>query len=229
MEIIEVILYGLFLSAAISHVRKPRLPCSWRWPASSSRRLSYAKPLDGGWTMAIGRHFTRVLCTVIPMIVVLNIVSLNAQRQSARGADEAAIRNILLEEVAAWNKGDADGYSQHFASDGTFTNVQGMFFTGKTAFRDRHEEIFKGLFRGTTLGLEIVSLRFVRSDVATVDALTWVSGFSQSGPPPDTHTDAKGRLRTRLLQVLVKDSGEWKITVYHNVDIKPTVSSPEPK
>ncbi len=29
--------------------------------------------------------------------------------------DEATIRNILQEEVAAWNKGDAQAYSQHFA------------------------------------------------------------------------------------------------------------------
>jgi len=162
-------------------------------------------------------------------VFVLNVVSLQAQRQSTFAGDEATIRNILQEEVATWNKGDADGYSRHFAADVTFTNIQGMFFTGKKAFRDRHEEIFKGPFRGTTLRQEIVSLRFVRSDVAIVDALTWVSGFSRSGPPPDTHADAKGRLRTRLLQVLVKDGGEWKISVYHNVDIKPTVTSPEPK
>src|SRR2546430_8699674 len=69
--------------------------------------------------------------------------------------DEAAIRNILQEEVAAWNKGDAQAYSQHFAADGTFTNVQGMFFTGHQAFLDRHEEIFKGMLRGTVLRQEL--------------------------------------------------------------------------
>ena len=34
---------------------------------------------------------------------------------------------VLKEEVAAWNLGDADAYSQHFATDGTFTNLLGMF------------------------------------------------------------------------------------------------------
>jgi uncharacterized protein (TIGR02246 family) len=52
--------------------------------------------------------------------------------------------------VAAWNKGDAQAYSRHFAADGRFTNILGMFFTGQ-AFLDRHEEIFKGIFRGTVL------------------------------------------------------------------------------
>jgi hypothetical protein len=50
-----------------------------------------------------------------------------------------------------------------------------------------------------------------------------------AGPPPGTPADAKGRLRTRLLQVMVKDAGEWKIAVYHNVDIKPGVTAQEPE
>ena len=46
--------------------------------------------------------------------------------------------------MAAWNKGGAYAYSQHFAGDGTFTNILGMFFTGHQAFLDRQEGIFKG-------------------------------------------------------------------------------------
>src|SRR5919107_5441251 len=83
--------------------------------------------------------------------------------------DERAIRQILDEEVLTWNQGDTDGYSKHFAADGTFTNIRGMFFTGHKEFRDRHEVIFKGEFRGTTLKQEIVSLRFLRPDVAVAE------------------------------------------------------------
>jgi uncharacterized protein (TIGR02246 family) len=137
------------------------------------------------------------------------------------GPDEAAVRKIIQDEGTAWNKGDAEGYSRHFAADGTFTNILGMFFTGREAFRDRHEDILKGVFRGTVLRQEVVSVKFVRPDVAVVETLTWVSGFSKSGPPAGTHTDEKGRLSTRLLQVLVRDGGEWKIASYHNVDVKP--------
>src|SRR5438132_233745 len=106
--------------------------------------------------------------------------------------DEAAIRNILQEEVAAWNKGDAQAYSQHFAADGTFTNILGMFFTGHQAFLDRHQEIFKGMFRGTVLRQDVVSLRFVRPEAAVVETLTWISGFSASGPPPGVPPRCQG-------------------------------------
>jgi uncharacterized protein (TIGR02246 family) len=163
------------------------------------------------------------IASIVVMLLVTTLMTAQPKQ------DETAIRKILEEEVATWNKGDADGYSRHFAMGGTFTNIQGMFFTGQKAFRDRHVEIFKGQFRGTVLRQQVVSLRFVRPDVAVVDTITWVSSFSKAGPPPGLHTDAGGRIRTRLLQVLVRDANDWKIVVYHNVDIKPGVNSPEPE
>jgi uncharacterized protein (TIGR02246 family) len=153
---------------------------------------------------------------------------LSATMSMAQGkSDETTIRQILEEEVAAWNKGDADAYSRHFATDGTFTNLVGMFFTGRDAFRERHDQIFKGAYRGSTKQEDIVSLKFVRPDVAIVETLQTVTGFQKL--LPGTSADAKGRLRTRLLQVLVKNGGEWKIAAYHNVDVKAGVTAPEPQ
>ena len=159
-------------------------------------------------------------------IIIVLLAGVIAAAQSK--PDEGAIRKILDDEITTWNQGDTDGYAKHFAADGTFTNVMGMFFTGRQAFRDRHEIIFKGAFRGTMLQLQVVSLRFLTPDVAVCETLTWVSDFKSSAPP-GLHLDMKGRLRTRLLQVMAKRSGEWQIVVYHNVDIKPELEAPEPK
>jgi hypothetical protein len=60
-----------------------------------------------------------------------------------------------------------------------------------------------------------------------VELLTAVTGIEKLSP--GTNTDEKGRLRTRLLQALVKDGGEWKITYYHNTDVKADVPAPEPQ
>ncbi len=141
--------------------------------------------------------------------------------------DETAVRNIIQEEIAAWNAGDAVAYSRHFAADGTFTNIRGQFFTGREAFIERHDFIFKGIYRGTTLKQDVVSLKFVRPDVAVVEVLTALSGIQKLSP--GTTADAKGRLRTRLLQVMVKDGGEWKIVAYHNTDVKSDVPVPDPQ
>jgi uncharacterized protein (TIGR02246 family) len=135
--------------------------------------------------------------------------------------DTLAIENIMQEEVEAWNKGDAETYSKHFAENGTFTNILGLFFTGHKAFLERHKQIFKGVFNKTILEQKTVSLRFIRTDVVIVETLTWILGFSKLGPPPGTHLDDKGRLYTRLLQVMVKEETDWKIVTYHNIDVKP--------
>jgi uncharacterized protein (TIGR02246 family) len=141
--------------------------------------------------------------------------------------EEGAVRTIVQEEVAAWNAGDAAAYSRHFAADGIFVNIRGEYRTGVQAFTKQHEFLFNGHFRGSTLHQDVVSIQFIRPDVAVAEVLTAVTGIQKLSP--GTNTDEKGRLRTRLLQVLVKDRGEWKITDYHNTDVKADVPAPDPK
>jgi uncharacterized protein (TIGR02246 family) len=140
--------------------------------------------------------------------------------------DEAGIRKLVQDEDAAWNRGDATAYSIQFANDGTFTNIRGQFFTGHKAFLKQHEVIFQGIFKNTTLQQDIVSLRFIRPDVAMVETLSSLTGMPNTSP--GTAADSKGRLRTRLLQVVARQGGDWKIVAYHNVDVKPGIPVPEP-
>jgi len=161
----------------------------------------------------------------LPVLAMVLVAIIAATPQTS--PDETAVRNIIQEEITAWNSGDAAAYSRHFAADGTCTNIRGQFFTGRQAFIERHDYLFKGPFHGSTLKQDVVSLKFVRPDVAVVEVLTSVTGIQKLSP--GTNTDAKGRLRTRLLQVLVKDGGEWKIVAYHNTDVKPDVPAPDPQ
>jgi uncharacterized protein (TIGR02246 family) len=163
---------------------------------------------------------------LIAIAVVASMVCAVTGTHADDSADATKIRAIIDDEITAWNRGDADGYSKHFSADGTFTNIRGLFFVGYQEFRDRHELVFKGEFRGTTLEQRIVSMRFIRPDVASVETLASVSGF-KAGIPPGSSVDEKRRLNARLLQVLKKDGGSWKIVVYHNVDVKPGTPVPE--
>ncbi|HEY6384822.1 MAG TPA: SgcJ/EcaC family oxidoreductase [Candidatus Acidoferrum sp.] len=141
--------------------------------------------------------------------------------------DEAAIRSIVEEESTAWTQGDAAAFSRHFAENGTCTNILGQLFIGHDAFLKQHDLLFKGPYRGTTLHHDVVSLQFVRPDVAIVEVLTSVTGFQKLAP--GLNTDKSGRLRTRLLQVLEKDKDDWMIVAYHNVDVKSQAPVPDPE
>ncbi|HEY4885061.1 MAG TPA: SgcJ/EcaC family oxidoreductase [Myxococcales bacterium] len=68
------------------------------------------------------------------ILLLLSLLSLAAVAAKDSKADEAAIRKVVQDEVAAWNAGDAIAYSRHFAEDGTFTNIRGEFYSGHEAF-----------------------------------------------------------------------------------------------
>ncbi|CCH53051.1 hypothetical protein BN8_02114 [Fibrisoma limi BUZ 3] len=166
---------------------------------------------------------SRLVNLLFSLCCLFSPLSLAAQSK----ADTLALQAIIAEETSAWNQGDAVAYSRHFAQNGTFTNIAGMFMTGHPEFLSRHEVIFKGIFQKTTLQQSIVSLRFISPDVATVETLCRVSGFTGSGPAVPAQLDTKGRLHTRLLQVFARQAGAWQIVSYHNVDVKPGVPIPE--
>ena len=177
--------------------------------------------------MMKGRRWSGVfLITSLAVVPVPGRLVQEGGTQMVATVDETAIRKVVQDEVAAWNRGDATAYSIQFANDGTFTNILGQFFTGHEAFLKQHEVIFQGIFKNTTLQQDIVSLKFIRPDVAIVETLTSLSGMAETAP--GTAADSKGRLRTRLLQVVARQGAEWKIVAYHNVDVKPGVPVPEP-
>ncbi|GAB2516657.1 SgcJ/EcaC family oxidoreductase [Spirosoma aerophilum] len=169
--------------------------------------------------MTIDSAFSRALGLTL-LLTSSRLLAQNAQ-------DSLSIDTIIRQEEQSWNKGDAQTYSQSFSPDGTFTNIGGMFFKGHKAFLDQHEVIFKSFFKHTVLKQKLVSLKFVRADVAIVETLCQVTGFAKEGLPPRIQLDAKQQLNTRLLQVFTKEVGAWKIVSYHNVDIKPGTPIPE--
>ena len=187
-----------------------------------------ALPVCEGTTRTHGH--TLQPCSQGPVMTFVWVLGLSilATRLSAQtSADTAAIRQIVEDEITAWDQGDATAYSRHFAANGTFTNIRGEFFTGYAGFLRQHEMIFESLFKHTKLQQDIVSLRFITPDVAVVEVLTAVTGVAR--PPPRMTLDGQGRLRTRLLQVVARQAGEWKIVAYHNVDLKPGVPVPAPR
>jgi uncharacterized protein (TIGR02246 family) len=155
---------------------------------------------------------------VFLMMAIVFVTALFVSGQSKNAKAEARIRQIVADQVAAWNIGDENAFSANFAEDGSFTNIRGTVFYGHTAFVDRHREIFQGFFKGSKLSMTVSKIRFVRPDVAIADISTDISQLH--GTPPGVKPAADGRIHTRLQEVYLKQNGRWLITSYHNVDVK---------
>ncbi|MBX5463602.1 MAG: SgcJ/EcaC family oxidoreductase [Steroidobacteraceae bacterium] len=138
----------------------------------------------------------------------------------ARTADLRSIERLIASLQEAWAVGDADAFARRFTEDGTFTNVLGMFFQGRAAFRERHDAVFRTVFKGSTLKLRIAVLRFIRPDVVIAD--TDAELRNPAALPEGLSASPDGTVYARLLMVLVKERDEWWISAYHNVPVVPS-------
>ena len=105
----------------------------------------------------------------LTLAIMLGAVGATTEAHAQDAASEAAIRAIVSDQVVAWNAGDGEAYAQHLAPDASFTNVFGMVMYGKSAFAERHSEILRTFYKGTTKHHAIRRVRFVTKDVAVVD------------------------------------------------------------
>lgn len=141
---------------------------------------------------------------------------------ASRDACESILR-IIARQDAAWCAGDAAAFAGYVMPDVIFTNVVGMFSVGIEPFIAQHEHIFSTIYRGSTLAQQVEHLKLATADVAIVDTLTSVRGFSHL-PTGAVGTD--GVFHTRLQQVMVQRDGIWRVQAFHNVPVYPVEAAP---
>jgi uncharacterized protein (TIGR02246 family) len=134
-------------------------------------------------------------------------------------ADSVSIATIIANLDSAWAHGDADRWAADFADDAEFINILGMVMTNKQAMRDRHYQIFTGVFKGSRYQSALRRVRFLGNDVAIADVDIEVTGFSAL--PPGAQPTAPGVLRTRMRHVLHRIDGRWWIVASQNTAIAP--------
>jgi uncharacterized protein (TIGR02246 family) len=137
-------------------------------------------------------------------------------------ADEQEIRRIIVRQAAAWNQGDADGYGNPCREDVGFTNILGMRWDTRAGFNARHAEMFRTVFAGSRLSIEIERLQFYGVEMAVAELLTELTGFR--GLPPGIRADVDGRLRTRMLEVFVTHERRWQVVACHNTAVQEQVA-----
>ncbi|HZT21070.1 MAG TPA: SgcJ/EcaC family oxidoreductase [Dongiaceae bacterium] len=126
-----------------------------------------------------------------------------------------AIREIVEDLVAAWNRHDAVGFSRRFAPDADFTNVFGMALKGREAIERAHAAIFATIFKDSRLSAQETEIRFVRPDVAAVDVRWTMTGARDLDG--EDWPDRRGLLNLLATQ----EGGAWSIAVSHNMDLPP--------
>ena len=118
-----------------------------------------------------------------------------------------AIRALWSEMARGWAAGDAAVFSASFAEDCDFTTVRGDKPPGRPGVEAGHAALFEGPYAGTTLDARVVAVRFLRPDLATVDAESTVIA-----------PDGTALATTHALAVVERTAEHrWLIKAFHNM------------
>ena len=84
--------------------------------------------------------------------------------------DQSGIQKVLEGFADGWNRHDVKKFSSVFVEDADFTNVMGHSRHGRLAIEELHEPGFNGLWAHSTLTIIKSKTRYLKLDVAAVDA-----------------------------------------------------------
>jgi uncharacterized protein (TIGR02246 family) len=95
---------------------------------------------------------------------------------AAKATDEQSIKKVLADFARGWNAHEAKEFSTVFAVDADFTNVRGVSAQGRSEVEKFHASRFATYFKDTHLTIEETKIRFIKPDVAEVDARWEMTG-----------------------------------------------------
>jgi uncharacterized protein (TIGR02246 family) len=133
-------------------------------------------------------------------------------------ASAKEIHGIVSRQQAAWNRGDSRDFSMDCDNEISFTNILGKVYFSREDFDELHAQIFKTIFKGSTIKLLLRRIHFPSKTIAVVDLSAEVTGYQAL--PSGVKAPTDGVLRTSLMQVFIRTESGWRMVAYHNVDIK---------
>ena len=155
------------------------------------------------------------------IVMMVALIGLTAPRH-ARGdatADSTSIGAIVADLDSSWARADAALWASHYTPDAEFINILGTLMPDVKSMRDRHHEIFQGVFRGSRHHGVLRRLRVLCPDAAIADVDVEVTGYKAL--PPGSVPTAPGVLRTRMRHMFARVGGTWKIVESQNTAVAP--------
>jgi uncharacterized protein (TIGR02246 family) len=155
---------------------------------------------------------------LLSLLLTVTLFAQNAE-PSNKTASEKEINGLLAAFGEAFAKLDAHAFSMVFHEDADFTNVWGISAHGRKAIEEFHRPLLEGdgsgpipSFKHAQFKVVDTKIRFLRPDVAEVDATWTQTGAVQNGHEMDPR---KGL----LMLVATQEHGQWGITIMHNMDL----------
>jgi uncharacterized protein (TIGR02246 family) len=122
--------------------------------------------------------------------------------------DEAAISEIPLQLIDAWNNGSGSAFAAPFSENADFVVFEGTHLKGRQSIESFHQKIFDTVVKGSRLEGGAKFIKFLSSQVAVMHAGVRVTLPGQSQP-------SAGRDSMQIF-VVTKRDGDWRVEVVQN-------------
>jgi uncharacterized protein (TIGR02246 family) len=166
-------------------------------------------------------HSLQLRFVIALVVFVISSLSRGAD-STVQATDEKSIRALVAAIGEAFAKLDAHAFSMVFHEDADFTNVWGMTAHGRKAIEEFHRPLLEGdgagpipSFKHAQLKVLDTQIRFLRPNVASVDATWTQTGAVQNGRD-------MGLRKGLLMLIATKQGDDWGIAVMHNMDLPVT-------
>lgn len=140
-------------------------------------------------------------------------------RTTTMAEDDRELRSLFERLLDAWSDGDADAYGDTFTRDVDYVPFDGTHVRGRDAVVASHDDLFRGVLRGSRLVGEVESIRHPTPDVAVLHTLGSVL-------MPWRRTLPRRRLSRQTIVAVRTDEG-WRFSAFHNTRVRP-VAVPAP-
>lgn len=150
----------------------------------------------------------RLLAAIIVLMAPLGFALAVPGPEGGSPQDEEAIRKLQEDFAAAWNQHDAQAMSMLWAEDGDYVGPDGQYISGRSRIENMLAEAHTGDYASSKLAVKVKGVRFLKSDVAVVDAeaeITAARDFFNNPLPPQ---------KAVATSILVKKDGKWLTAVY---------------
>jgi uncharacterized protein (TIGR02246 family) len=135
----------------------------------------------------------------------------------ARNPDEVAIRELFGLLLDDWGRGDGEAYGSRFTEDAEYVAFDGTRTRGRWEIAASHQQLFDKFLKGTRLTGRVLSMKFVRPDVALIHATGGTVMRGKTKPSPE-----RDSIQTL---VAVREGAEWRFAAFHNSRVRPIGSN----
>ena len=162
---------------------------------------------------------------LLPLVLILCLTASalsHAAESTVQANDEKPVRALIAAFGDAFARLDAHAFSMVFHQDADFTNVWGMTAHGRKEIEEFHQPLLEGdgagaipSFKHAEFKVLETRVRFLRPDVASVDATWSQTGAVQNGR-------ALGFRKGLLMLIVTRELDGWGIAGMHNMDLPVT-------